>query len=145
MLSTQVEARWGLSEADLLAMTQEAWQAFGVDLEFAAARSLDQPVGSQIEINGPRAGVLQLWGERVVVEEAARRILRDAAEVPEALLADVLGEIANILGGMIKGCLEEEHTLSLPRPLEAVAFEEGGALRLGLEGHAGGAALWVRV
>lgn len=105
---------------DLASIAELVWMSFvdGVVHPDHApeSRSTDPQVVASVAISGA-------WNGHVVVGAtpyAARRLAAamfamDAASVGDDDLADAWGEIANILGGNVKGLLPEPSVLSLPQ------------------------------
>ena len=97
-----------------------AWQTF-VGVEPIPVGDVDLPaasVSASISIGGPWQGTVLLHCSRTVAVGAAEATLGiPAAELDEADVSDILGELANILGGNLKGFASADEsgwTLSLP-------------------------------
>ena len=105
--------------ADLVSM---AWQTFvGTELEMieAVAAADQAPVMcSSISIGGPWSATVVLYFARKIAFSGTATVLGiDADELEEADVHDIIGELANIVGGNIKGFVSDsdsDWTLSLP-------------------------------
>ncbi|HEY4604279.1 MAG TPA: chemotaxis protein CheX [Blastococcus sp.] len=109
-----------LDEATLGGIVEEAWLALVGDEEFLVP-SLGGPVSdavsSWVEVVGPWTGSVVLTCARPTAEELARCLLKEHA--PPVLDAedveDALGELANVVGGNVKGILPGPSVLGLPQ------------------------------
>lgn len=105
-------------ENDLTELTSGVWEAFlGMS---ADPVSPETPIGgrvytSYVNISGGWEGCVSI----VIPEPLARQVAgamfgMDDGELGSAEVADAVGELANIIGGNIKGMIEEPSALSLP-------------------------------
>jgi chemotaxis protein CheX len=113
-----MSAPLGLASEDLRSMVDEIWS------------SLLQPPPEDAEDESPIAGdvvagyvdIAGSWDGRVLVsttEEGALAIAASMLALPVGHvaaddLADAMGELANIVGGSVKSCVDGHSTLSLP-------------------------------
>lgn len=92
--------------------------AEGADPDVLVPGDPDDVVGASISIGGPwRATVLLRCSRAAAVAAAEAAFGVPAAEVAETDIGDVLGELANVIGGNLKGFAsgdEDGWTLSLP-------------------------------
>ena len=104
--------------ADLVSM---AWQTFvGSELEtIEAVPAGEQPVMcASISIGGPWSATVVLYFSRVIAFSGTATVLgMEPGEVEEADVRDIIGELANIVGGNVKGFVSDadsDWSLSLP-------------------------------
>ena len=106
-----------LAPAELKSMVDEIWSSL---FEPAPTDSDDSDLGSNLVV-----GFVDIsggWLGRVAVETTNAGAIAIAssmlAAAPDTLgdedLADAIGELANIVGGSVKSCVEGHSTLSLP-------------------------------
>lgn len=135
--------------ADLVSL---AWQTFvGTELipvEPTASSTTEAVMCSSISIGGPWSATVVMHFSRTLAFAGTATVLgMEADEVEEADVRDILGELANIVGGNVKGFVSDDHndwTLSLPvvsdgfqsvpgsRLATEVVFDCGGA-RIGCQ------------
>jgi chemotaxis protein CheX len=125
------------SALELTEIVEQVWASF-LDgelvpvLEPELDKGYDGHLVAWVSISGDWSGHLML----VCSENAARTIATDmfqlgADEVSTAEVADALGEIANMVGGSVKGMVGAEAVLSLPQVvLDAAALVSPEAQRL---------------
>jgi chemotaxis protein CheX len=108
-----------LDEATLQCIAEEAWLALVGDDEFLVPMPggpPDDAVSSWVDVVGPWTGSVVLTCARSTAEELARSLLKEHA--PPVLDAedveDALGELANVVGGNVKGILPGPSVLGLP-------------------------------
>jgi chemotaxis protein CheX len=108
-----------LDEATLQGIAEEAWLALVGDDEFLVPMPggpPDDAVSSWVDVVGPWTGSVVLTCARSTAEELARSLLKEHA--PPVLDAedveDALGELANVVGGNVKGILPGPSVLGLP-------------------------------
>ena len=104
--------------ADLVSM---AWQTFvGSELETVeAVPAGDRPIMcSSIAVGGPWSATVVLYFSRAIAFSGTATVLgMEPDEVDEADVRDIIGELANIVGGNVKGFVSDadsDWTLSLP-------------------------------
>lgn len=128
-----------VSAADLCEITEQVWESF-VNADGDPAGGRLRPISPPDRPSGVRAAVTVAgaWHGAIVVScspAAAHRLAAVLLDLPEPQVtdgdvADALGELANIIGGNIKGLLPAPSTLSLPRlamrPDDLVAWPAGG-------------------
>jgi chemotaxis protein CheX len=110
---------------DLQAITEQLWTSY-VDVDGGRPLLMIPVNGTSIDISAA-VSVTGSWNGHVVVETtasgsrqaAAAMLSMDAAEVSDADIADALGEIANVIGGGVKGLLPGTCALSLPHVVSA--------------------------
>jgi chemotaxis protein CheX len=112
-----------LAPAELKSIVDEVWSSLlepvPVDVEDVR---LQNYVAGYVDISGG-------WAGRVTVEttdEGAVALAARMLDIPEdglseADLQDAVGELANIVGGSVKSCVEGHSTLSLPAVVRADA------------------------
>lgn len=146
MLSTEtIEILGGLENEDLYYMVEDAWREMcGEDL------LLMQEVGdiegermiASVNIEGTFRGSVVLECGFDIARRAASHLFQlPVEEIDREHEGDVLGELANIVGGVIKGAIDGNCSLSLPlvvsgddlaaafpgtKPLTAVYMNSGG-------------------
>jgi chemotaxis protein CheX len=129
-----------ISAQDLSEVTEQVWESFiNADGDPEAARL--RPIGRPGRPGGISAvvTVAGAWHGAIVVScspAAARQLAGVLLGLPEGQVStndvdDALGELANIIGGNIKGLLPGPSTLSLPYlaalPGDTVPWPAGGA------------------
>ena len=104
--------------ADLVSM---AWQTFvGSELEIVeAVPAAEQPIMcSSISIGGPWSATVVLYFSRAIAFSGTATVLgMEPDELDEADVRDIIGELANIVGGNVKGFVSDadsDWSLSLP-------------------------------
>jgi chemotaxis protein CheX len=112
-----------ITQAELETLTRDIWATMvGLDLVDAVmAGSPDPGISSQVEIQGDSEVALRIDCS----VDLARRVAARLFDLPEdeleiELVLDAMGEMANILGGNIKGMWPGAIRLSLP-----LAWESG--------------------
>lgn len=104
--------------ADLVSM---AWGTF-IDSPIAP---IDEPVTAEhlvcasISINGPWSATLLLYCDRDVATASTARVLgMEPGDVDRADMLDIMGELANIVGGNLKGAISDDtHAWKLSLPV----------------------------
>lgn len=114
------ELTYGAAPEVVAELVSMAWSTF-VGCELA---QVDEHVTSNdvmcasISISGPWSATLLLYCDRVVASASTASVLgMDPAEVEQADVRDIMGELANIIGGNLKGAVSDDNTawkLSLP-------------------------------
>ncbi|MGX6608180.1 chemotaxis protein CheX [Micromonosporaceae bacterium Da 78-11] len=122
-MSVEVE----VNETDLAEMVDQVWMSY-LDPEGISPLMLtydeNQPseVHSSVSISGSWTGHVVYASSTVAARRAAAAFLAmEMDEVSEEDLADVLGEMANIVGGNVKAMLPPGAFLSLPQVMLAPA------------------------
>ncbi len=119
--------------ADLVSL---AWQTFVgselIPVETGAPIDPDQMVSSAISIGGPWSATVVLHCSRVLARNGAASVLgMEPAELEDADMLDIVGELANIIGGNVKGFVSDadsEWSLSLPVVSEGMQSVPGSRL-----------------
>jgi hypothetical protein len=109
-----------IDEATLQGIAEEAWLALVGDDELLVPLPgglPDDAISSWVEVVGPWTGAVVLTTGRSTAEQLARCMLKEHA--PPVLdaedIADALGELANVVGGNVKGILPGPSVLGLPK------------------------------
>lgn len=108
------------SSEDVRLLVAEVWATIlGEEfqsLEPADLRLSEQDaIGSAVSITGPWTGRITLDLSGAGADQLARAMFDlPSGELPQADLADAVGELGNIIAGNIKSSLPEPSTLSLP-------------------------------
>ncbi len=146
MLSPEtVEILNGLVDEDLYYMVEDAWREMcGEDLILLQeSRAVNgTTILASVDIRGTFGGSVVLECGSGMAKRAASHLFQlPPEEITDDHEGDVLGELANIVGGVIKGALDGDCTLSLPlvvsggdvaaafprtEPLAAVYMDSGG-------------------
>lgn len=113
------------TEADLREIAEQVWSSY-LDPEGVAPLLPADPAKARFDVMAS-VSITGSWHGHVVfacTEKAARNaagafLMMDSAEVTEADLADVLGELANIVGGNVKSMLPTGCFVSLPHVVMA--------------------------
>ena len=120
-MSVEVE----VDENDLAEMVEQVWQSY-LDPEGVSplmpTYDENQPseVHSSVSITGSWTGHVVYASSTTAARRAAAAFLAmDASEVSEEDVSDVLGELANIVGGNVKAMLPPGAQLSLPQVMLA--------------------------
>jgi chemotaxis protein CheX len=108
-----------LDEATLQGIVEEAWLALVGDDEFLLPMPgglPDDAVSSWVEVVGPWTGSVVLTASRSTAEQLARCLLKEHAPpvLDDEDIEDALGELANVVGGNVKGVLPGPSVLGLP-------------------------------
>lgn len=119
--------------ADLVSL---AWQTFvGTELipvETGGPVDADQMVSSAISIGGPWAATVVFHCSMTVARIGAATVLgMEPAEMEDSDVLDIVGELANIIGGNVKGFVSDadsEWSLSLPVVSEGMQLVPGSRL-----------------
>lgn len=145
--------RSGVDPATLTAIVVRAWRTLvGDDLvPLDGASQVSDPMCSSIAIGGPWSATVVVSVERAAAQAGASSLLGvEPRHVDESDVLDLLGELANIVGGNVKGFVsgarDGEWTLSLPVVSAGVQTVPGSrcALQLGFAGGSGGLACELR-
>lgn len=123
-----------INEDILREVTQTAWQAMlGMPLESSGAPTNaagEAHIVSQVSIHGAWDGAILIRWTPTAAHHAARAVYQ--SETPSAEeVRDVVGEMANVVGGNLKGLLPGPSWLSLP----IVQHSEGGDTTNGVAIH----------
>ena len=122
-MSIEVEVR----EDDLAEMVEQVWQAYldpeGINpLIPTYDENQASEVHSSVSIGGSWSGHVVYASSMVAARRAAAAFLAmEPDEVSQEDLSDVLGELANIVGGNVKAMLPTGAFLSLPQVVLAPA------------------------
>ena len=110
-----------LEVSDLLEMTEVVWSTvLGLPIQQRLDDNATRPgITGYVRISGAWEGVLLVFaagdlGRRM----AASMFAMDAASVTESEIVDAIREVANILGGNIKGLVPQPTLLSLPSTMD---------------------------
>ncbi len=107
--------------ADLTEMVEQVWLSYldpeGVDpLVPAESGQRESEVHSSVSITGTWQGVVVYGSSEAAARQAAAAFLAmEPDEVTQEDVSDVLGELANIVGGNVKAMLPPGCFLSLPQ------------------------------
>ena len=119
------------AEQDLRALTQMLWRSMvGLRLtnkdQTPSSMSFGQNVAASVEIIGGWAGTLAIVCPVPLARKIAAAMFDTTDEqTSDDLSQDAMGELANILGGGIKGQMPGECHLSLPAVTDATVFLQG--------------------
>jgi chemotaxis protein CheX len=111
-----------INESDLESLTRDIWTTMvGLDLVDAVmAGSPDPGISSQIEIQGDTEVALRIDCSMELARKVAARLFEmPEQELETELVLDAMSEMANILGGNIKGLWPGAIKLSLPLSWES--------------------------
>jgi chemotaxis protein CheX len=108
-----------IDEETVQSIAQEAWSALIGDEEFLVPLPGGPPfdaISSWVEIVGPWNGTVVLTCSRATAEELSRSLLAEHAPpvLDDEDIEDGLGELANVVGGNVKGVLPGPSVLGLP-------------------------------
>jgi chemotaxis protein CheX len=106
-----------ISSEELEQLTRDVWATMiGLDLADAVmAENPDPGVTSQIEIHGDEQATLRIDCSMDLARQAAARLFDMPPEELELeLVLDAMGEMANVIGGQVKGRWSGAGKLSLP-------------------------------
>lgn len=120
-----------LHDQDFVAMVGEIWSSLLMPepIEEPDLLPMGEVLAGYVDISGG-------WHGRVVVETtnagavaiAASMFDLTAEDLAEADLVDAVGELANIVGGSVKSCIDGHSALSLPAVETARAEDGHGSL-----------------
>ena len=115
-----------IDEGIIESIAQEAWISLVGEDEVLVPLPADLPadvISSWVDVVGPWTGSVVLTTGRVTAEDLCRALLGPAC--PQVIehedVADVFGEIANVVGGNVKAALPGPSGLSLPEVGDAPA------------------------
>ncbi|MCB0998687.1 MAG: chemotaxis protein CheX [Acidimicrobiales bacterium] len=115
-----------------------AWSTF-VGCELAPTDEVnhgERVMCSSISIHGPWSATFLLYCDTEVATASAASVLgMDPSEIESADVRDIMGELANIIGGNLKGAVSDDHTswkLSLPVVSDGMQTVPGSKLTLEL-------------
>jgi hypothetical protein len=108
-----------IDEETVQSIAQEAWSALIGDEEFLVplpGGPPDDAISSWVEIVGPWTGTVVLTCSRSTAEQLSRCLLAEHAPpvLDDEEIQDGLGELANVVGGNVKGVLPGPSVLGLP-------------------------------
>jgi chemotaxis protein CheX len=108
-----------IDEATLQGIAEEAWLALVGDDELLVPLPgglPDNAISSWVEVIGPWTGAVVLTTGRSTAEQLARCLLKEHAPpvLDDEDIEDALGELANVVGGNVKGVLPGPSALGLP-------------------------------
>jgi chemotaxis protein CheX len=116
------------SPAELAELVEEVWGSFldgGIVVEPAPpATAADRRLVAWVSITGDWTGHVQVLTTPAGAQNIAASMFQTpAAELSDAEVADAFGEIANMVGGGVKGMVGAQTALSLPQVvLDAAAL-----------------------
>jgi chemotaxis protein CheX len=146
------ELTYGAAPEIVAELVSMAWSTF-VGSELAPIDdvvSTDHVMCSSISIHGPWSATLLLFcDEQVAVASTAAVLGMEIHEVEKADVLDIMGELANIIGGNLKGAVSDDQAawkLSLPVVSEGMQTVPGSQLttELGFIGPWGSIGCQVR-
>lgn len=111
-----------INESDLESLTRDIWTTMvGLDLVDAVMAGSPEPgISSQVEIQGDTEVALRIDCSMELARKVAARLFEMPEEDLETeLVLDAMSEMANILGGNIKGLWPGAIKLSLPLSWES--------------------------
>ncbi|GAB4357543.1 MAG: hypothetical protein Kow0073_15570 [Immundisolibacter sp.] len=111
-----------INESDLESLTRDIWATMvGLDLVDAVMADSPEPgISSQVEIHGDTEVALRIDCSMELARKVAARLFEMPEEELETeLVLDAMSEMANILGGNIKGLWPGAIKLSLPLSWES--------------------------
>ncbi len=119
--------------ADLVSL---AWQTFVgselIPVETGGTIDADKMVSSAISIGGPWSATVVLHCSRTLARDGAAAVLgMEPLELEDSDVLDIVGELANIIGGNVKGFVSDadsEWSLSLPVVSEGMQSVPGSRL-----------------
>lgn len=117
-----------INQAELESLTREIWATMiGLDLVDAIMAGSPEPgISSQIEIQGDTEIALRIDCSMELARTVASRLFDlPEEEVETELVLDAMSEMANILGGNIKGLWPGAIKLSLPLSWESAESDPG--------------------
>lgn len=122
-----------VDEAALSEIVTFVWQTLvGTDAEPAATSApIDDPRIATISIGGPWTAALVVTVSAELARSYAATLLGlEVAELETDDVADALGELANVVGGNVKGMLDDDgaSTLTLPIVSPSTPSITGGQL-----------------
>ncbi|WP_372716114.1 chemotaxis protein CheX [Immundisolibacter sp.] len=115
-----------IDTVDIEALTRETWSSMvGLDLLVTSLIEVPEPgISSQIEIQGDGELVLRIDCSLSLAQQATANLVDlPVDEVDLGLVMDTVGEMANILGGNIKGLWPGALKQSLPLTWETETTE----------------------
>lgn len=114
-----------IKEHHLEEIATEAWSSLlDRDLVHAATISTALPAGAEVVIGGAWDGRIRIETSQALAREATAALFGlPEDEIDDELIADAIGELANIIGGNIKALLPSPSHLGLPRPIEGEATD----------------------
>jgi chemotaxis protein CheX len=118
-----------ISKTDLESLTRDIWATMvGLDLVDAVMAGSPEPgISSQVEIQGDTEVALRIDCSPELARKVAARLFdMPEDEVDTELVLDAMGEMANILGGNVKGLWPGAIKLSLPLSWESGKDDPGG-------------------
>lgn len=117
-----------INEADLESLTRDIWSTMiGLELVDAVMAGTPDPgISSQIEIEGDTEVALRIDCSMELARKVAARLFdMPEEEIETELVLDAMSEMANILGGNIKGLWPGAIKLSLPLSWESARSDPG--------------------
>ena len=102
-------------DSQIESITREVLSSFGY--EAALSSELGRPKGfaSSVEIAGPESATVEVELPLDVASRLAAALFESTeTPTPEDMVRDVTGELANMIGGNIKGLLPGPSSLSIP-------------------------------
>lgn len=118
-----------ISQADLESLTRDIWATMvGLDLVDALMANGPEPgISSQVEIQGESEVALRIDCSVELARKVAARLFdMPEEELEPELVLDAMSEMANILGGNVKGMWPGAIKLSLPLAWESGRDDPGG-------------------
>lgn len=108
-----------VSVADVLGIASDVWQALAGDAALPSGAP-PQPVPEDavrawVGIDGPWRGRVHLVCGRATAAQMAAAVMGGSDQVGPDDVEDVLGELANVVGGAVKSLLPGSAALGLPR------------------------------
>jgi chemotaxis protein CheX len=119
-----------LAPEEFKSLVDEVWASLLVPVPVDADRVNGEAatfVAGFVEIQGGWVGRVSVeTTDRGAVAIASQMLMVPSEELTQADLVDAVGELANIVGGSVKSCVEGHSTLSLPAvvPVDEVGGHE---------------------
>lgn len=131
-----------VDQATLAEIVTFVWQTLvGDEIEQGAPATVGAGLSASISICGPwTATIVVAMGEELASRYAADLLGIDAGELTGEDVADAVGELVNVVGGNVKGLLDDDgaSTLSLPIVTETAPTVAGGQLTVSAGFDVGG-------
>ena len=121
----------GIGVAEVLGIASEVWLALIGDAALPSAAPTppmpDDAVRAWVTIEGPWRGRVQLLCAPATAEAMSRAVLGEEPDAPLDAedVADVLGELANVVGGAVKSLVPGSQALGLPTVITNGAEDAG--------------------
>ena len=102
-----------LDEETISEITRDVFAVFGYDTYVIGDAAAANGIASSVAISGPESAIVEVQMPYNIANQLAE-VMLDEKGAPRDFVQDLAGEIANMIGGNVKGLLSGPSSLSMP-------------------------------